>query len=171
MPGSGIVPGIRAFLRRIAQHFVNIDCQCWIELLEHHRKRGGHDAGADENDVGMVFGSSRYDTRRSTPSSRRWQAVVKTLRCLRPRSPLAFYTGCQGKAATDAHRAVACATEHTVGHQRCAGPSVRHRVSHLHRLDRRTRDDDERIVNCFCEERESRAATLATAGHSLPASV
>lgn len=51
--GAGIVPGIGAFQRGAVEHFKNLDAQRRIELLEKHCKRGAHDAGADQDNVGI----------------------------------------------------------------------------------------------------------------------
>ena len=55
--GAGIVPGVGAFQRRPFQHFENLDAQRWLEFLKKNRERGTHDAGADQDDVGICGGT------------------------------------------------------------------------------------------------------------------
>ena len=57
MAGPGIVPGVGALLGRAAEGLVDLDAERRGQLLEEHRERGAHDAGADEDDVRLGAGA------------------------------------------------------------------------------------------------------------------
>lgn len=50
--GAGVVPTVGAFAGGFGGRLVDLNREPRIELLEHHSEVGGHDAAADENDVG-----------------------------------------------------------------------------------------------------------------------
>jgi hypothetical protein len=52
--GAGVVPRVRAFLGLAAQHFVDLDVQPRIELLQDDGQGRAHDASADQDDIRMV---------------------------------------------------------------------------------------------------------------------
>ena len=54
MPGPGIVPAVRTFLNGFVGQFVEPNAEIRLNTFEHGSKRRGHDAAADQNDVGIV---------------------------------------------------------------------------------------------------------------------
>ena len=56
MAGAGVVPGVRALLRRAVERLEHLDLERGLELLEQHAERRAHDAGADEDDVRLRGG-------------------------------------------------------------------------------------------------------------------
>ena len=49
----GIVPGVGALQRRAFQRLENLDAERRFEFLEEHGQGGAHDAGTDQDDVGI----------------------------------------------------------------------------------------------------------------------
>ena len=47
MPGTGVVPRVRAFLRFAPERLVDLDGQARIQLFEHDGEGGAHDPGAN----------------------------------------------------------------------------------------------------------------------------
>src|SRR5262249_43505843 len=57
MPGTGVVPSIGALLCRAGERLEHFDVERRVELLEHHRQGSAHDAGADQDDIGLGGGA------------------------------------------------------------------------------------------------------------------
>src|SRR5690606_2622879 len=51
--GAGVVPAVGGFLRELLGHLVNLDAQLRVEALEQGAEVGGHDAAADQDDIGV----------------------------------------------------------------------------------------------------------------------
>ena len=54
VPGAGVVPAVRAFLRQFIRHLINLDLQPGFQALEHRSQVGGHDAAPDHNDIRII---------------------------------------------------------------------------------------------------------------------
>ncbi len=52
--GAGIVPTVRAFLRQFLGDFVDLNGKGRLQALEHRAQVGGHDAAADQDDIGVL---------------------------------------------------------------------------------------------------------------------
>src|SRR4051794_27471963 len=75
MAGTCIVPGVRALLGCFAEHFVELDAQVGVKLLQEYGQGSAHDASADQEHIRMVRASAsrhRYSPSDSpvSPSTR-----------------------------------------------------------------------------------------------------
>src|SRR5262249_58093318 len=52
--GAGVVPGARALLSFLLQHFEHLDPEIGLKLLQKNAQGRAHDAGPDEDDVHLV---------------------------------------------------------------------------------------------------------------------
>src|SRR5262245_61478834 len=87
VPGAGIVPGIGALLGRAVERLDHFDVQGRLELLEKHRQGGAHDAGADEDDIGLRGGAiSNHEV--PPPRTCTWSRPASP-RCLSSAKPTA----------------------------------------------------------------------------------
>ena len=50
--GAGVVPTVGAFAGEFVDCFVDVNGEAGVEPLEHHAEMRGHDAAADEENVG-----------------------------------------------------------------------------------------------------------------------
>ena len=57
VPGAGVVPAVGALLGGILEILENFDPQRGLKLFQEHRQGGAHDAGADEDDIGLRHGT------------------------------------------------------------------------------------------------------------------
>ena len=52
--GAGVVPAVGAFLRQFLRDLVDLDGEVGLQPLEHGAEVGGHDAAADQDDIGVL---------------------------------------------------------------------------------------------------------------------
>ena len=80
VPGPRIIPTIRCLLRRPIGHFEKLNRKTRLQLLEHGPESRGHDAGANEENVGfhaVLFSEGMLrEVRHQPPAPGRWSSMM-----------------------------------------------------------------------------------------------